>query len=394
MKKNFFMTLLLTIIIAMGIKTYSINAADDYPDEFKYPIDERIPDKWDFFPGECTSWVAHCLNSRNGIEFNNKYKGVRWSHAKYWISVAKSVGITVDSNPAVGSVACWTDGKYGHVAYVVAVNDDEVIIEEYNYKIRHKYGTRNIKETPPDGYIHFKDLECPHYLDLNWNVDGEKEWYDVPCATVDLYINGKKIEGIRDFCELLEYGSTYEIKNIKTNNDYQYDGVICGSLKGTIGNEDSEVILSFSKKKSSEKWKHTYKGTWTYALIPDGFDMTHSLATKYKSQKLTPYSYYTQKLEITESKVIGWIYYHWTWNNGERYSYNCFISTEKKYENNRDYQYFTAFDSTKDHGHYNENGVYGGEDCYYRWFGNPSDGSHWWFRIPIVRQSYTLYTKY
>ena len=99
------------------------------------------------------------------------------------------------------------------------------------------------------------------------------------------------------------------------------------------------------------------------------------------------------KLEVTDGEIIGWIYYHWTWNCGERFSYNVFISPEYKIDGYREYIYFSAFDSTADLGHYNETGVYGGTECFFSWHGNASEGSHWWFRVPIIKQSYKLYTK-
>ncbi|HKX24176.1 MAG TPA: hypothetical protein VJM46_02980, partial [Candidatus Saccharimonadales bacterium] len=74
-------------------------------------------------------------------------------------------GVTVDKNPAVGSVAWW-DGGF-HVAWVSAVNGKKVTIEEYNGADANNdgdydgtYGNRTINASSPDGYIHFKDLDA------------------------------------------------------------------------------------------------------------------------------------------------------------------------------------------------------------------------------------------
>ena len=51
-----------------------------------------------------------------------------------WANSARAEGFTVDSTPRVGSIACWTDGGYGHVAVVVAVESPSRIqVKESNY---------------------------------------------------------------------------------------------------------------------------------------------------------------------------------------------------------------------------------------------------------------------
>ena len=66
---------------------------DTYPDEYKNAVKDALVDKWNFYNRECTSFVAWCLNSRNGIPFTNQYGGVtRWGNAKEWGEVAKKLG--------------------------------------------------------------------------------------------------------------------------------------------------------------------------------------------------------------------------------------------------------------------------------------------------------------
>ena len=53
--------------------------------------------------------------------------------ARNWYYAAQSYGYAVGSVPAVGAVAWTPNGYYGHVAYVEAVNGDQVFISEMNY---------------------------------------------------------------------------------------------------------------------------------------------------------------------------------------------------------------------------------------------------------------------
>lgn len=136
-----------------------VGAGDDYPAKYKNAALDSIVDEWNFYNRECTSFVAWCLNSRNNVKFTNQYKGAsRWGDAKDWGTVAKSKGVPVNKTPAVGAVAWWTKGTYGHVAWVSKVSGSNVTIEEYNWGTAGKYGTRTIAASDPSGYIHIKDM--------------------------------------------------------------------------------------------------------------------------------------------------------------------------------------------------------------------------------------------
>lgn len=89
---------------------------DDYPAEYKNAAIDSVIDRWRFYNRECTSFTAWCLNSRNKIDFSNRYGGIRWGHAKDWGYAAQKLDITVDMNPAIGSVYWNNKGMYGHVA--------------------------------------------------------------------------------------------------------------------------------------------------------------------------------------------------------------------------------------------------------------------------------------
>ena len=145
--------------------------SDDYPYKNKSygTYTSADVDPWKYYYRECTSFCAWRLNNTNGISFHNWYKGVNFGNAKTWINAAKQVGITVNNTPALGAVACWTTGDYGHVAWVCAVSGSSVTIEEYNWGTAGKYNKRTIAASNPSGYIHFKDLTpaCEHSWGIN-----------------------------------------------------------------------------------------------------------------------------------------------------------------------------------------------------------------------------------
>ena len=129
---------------------------DDYPAKWKNAPADSLVDNWTMYNRECTSFVAFRLSSANGYNLP-----VGYGNANTWGTIARNRGITVDNNPAVGSVAWSTAGTYGHVAWVANVIGDQVEIEEYNYETganSHRYHRRTVHKSRFTGYIHFKDL--------------------------------------------------------------------------------------------------------------------------------------------------------------------------------------------------------------------------------------------
>lgn len=74
--------------------------------------------------GECT-WGAKVLAP---------WAGDYWGNGGQWSASAAAAGFRVGSQPEVGAIACWTDGGYGHVAVVTAVQSTTSIqVSEANY---------------------------------------------------------------------------------------------------------------------------------------------------------------------------------------------------------------------------------------------------------------------
>lgn len=124
---------------------------DDYPARYKNRPMDSVIDEWGEYNRECTSFVAWALQSRNG------FRMPFYANANNWGPDAAHHGYTVNSSPAVGSVAWSNAGTWGHVAYVVAVGGGNVTIEEYNHDWHGHYDKRTVPASTFTGYIHFKD---------------------------------------------------------------------------------------------------------------------------------------------------------------------------------------------------------------------------------------------
>lgn len=86
------------------------------------------------------------------------------------------------------------------------------------------------------------NIQCHKYtyeLDMNSILDGVWENERHNYGAVDVYINGVlKAENVSDFKEILNYGDTYEFKNIKATDGHHFVGInSCAntSIKGRIG---------------------------------------------------------------------------------------------------------------------------------------------------------------
>lgn len=155
------LTGLATVLISWGAPTQAAVLGDDYPSSWKYG--GFGVDPWTMYWRQCTSFAAYRLSNTNGFTLP-----VGYGNAITWGPIARANGHRVDMNPAVGSIAWFSDGVngagyMGHVAWVAEVNGDQVTIEEYNYNAGQgpeKYHKRSFHKSQVSGYIHFKDLEA------------------------------------------------------------------------------------------------------------------------------------------------------------------------------------------------------------------------------------------
>lgn len=215
-KRTLAILLIVTIIISCcSMTSYSYTTGDDYPYKYSGGIDP-----WKFYMRQCTSFVAHCLNTRNGVSgFNSFYGGAHWGSGGNWAYAARACGYRVDNNPEIGSVACYTSG-HGHVAWVRSVNGNSVTIEEYNWARPGGYGVRVISRYECQ-YIHIRDIVFRR-LNVDVICDGVEKKHGYDNVTFDVTINGKKVaESVKDFDAKYSEGASYKIDHIKIDGCYK-----------------------------------------------------------------------------------------------------------------------------------------------------------------------------
>ncbi len=87
-----------------------------------------------------------------------------------------------------------------------------------------------------------------YYFDINGYLDNATSGDLGTYGTADVYINGTlRANDVNDFYKSYPRGSTYEVKDIRAYNAYQYNGVKSGSLSGTLKGT-ATTVLNFTKK--------------------------------------------------------------------------------------------------------------------------------------------------
>jgi surface antigen len=155
----------LVVLVAPSAPVDATVGVDDYPSRLRNAAQDSLVDPWNFYNRECTSFVAWRLNHDAGIDFTNWYLGNHWGDAAIWKRAAVDSGVLVDDVARVGTVAWWAEGSpgssRGHVAWVLAVDNTSVTIEEYNYLHAGRYDRRTISRTSdnwPTAFIHVGNL--------------------------------------------------------------------------------------------------------------------------------------------------------------------------------------------------------------------------------------------
>jgi surface antigen len=140
-----------------------------------------VADKWKFFQGQCTSWVAHRLNQLNKVAFTNIFRGFRWGNASNWGNIAKRLGISANGTPGLGSVAWYASGHVGYVEEVRA--DGSVLMSEMNFNRHNSFDRTVIRPGRrwPTKFIHLKDRPKPDPLSryaghiVQWSGDKKSQ---------------------------------------------------------------------------------------------------------------------------------------------------------------------------------------------------------------------------
>lgn len=86
-----------------------------------------------------------------------------------------------------------------------------------------------------------------YILSVDGLLDNESATNINGYGTFDIYLNGSLASGNSpDFYQKVDYGTKYEIKNIKATAGHTYKGVHYGSLSGTVGTSGATIILAFT----------------------------------------------------------------------------------------------------------------------------------------------------
>ena len=111
------------------------------------------------YPHNCTTYVAFRL-AQNGVGYPGWH-----DNANGWARQAALHGTPTNDVAAVGSIAVWTSGLSGHVAYVESVTPNWIDVSEDAYYPAWPSGgytrqERILRSSPawPDAFVHFKDL--------------------------------------------------------------------------------------------------------------------------------------------------------------------------------------------------------------------------------------------
>ncbi len=123
----------------------------------------------------------------------------------------------------------------------------------------------------------------PTDFDVNFILDGQLNTTDCSAyGTFDVYINGSlAANDVGDFANLYYYGTSYEIKDIKTKTGHTYKDVENGSLSGIIGNDGIDLRLKCDTNSS------------TLVVDPNGGKWNGSAAKQ--SFKATPHNYHSDR---------------------------------------------------------------------------------------------------
>ena len=110
--------MVLTLLPALG--TQASAASNPYP----YWQTLTGSDGYTTTTRPCTYYAWQLAKERMGVELP------AWGNAVNWLDGARNSGYSTGSAAAPNSIAVYSGGGYGHVAYVTAVNGNEMTVDE------------------------------------------------------------------------------------------------------------------------------------------------------------------------------------------------------------------------------------------------------------------------
>src|SRR5256714_8728397 len=108
-----FSALMGATVLMLGVPAVTVSAAG--VDDYSYRGSANVLDRWGFYSGYCTSFVAFRL-TQEGVTFHGATlrgpngKTAFFGNGGAWDAAAASIGYVLDSHPTAGSVARWHGG--------------------------------------------------------------------------------------------------------------------------------------------------------------------------------------------------------------------------------------------------------------------------------------------
>ncbi len=200
----------------------------------------------------CTDYVAWKLN-----QVGTPISG-GWGNGNQWDEHATGV-YNVDTQPAVGAVAQWNTGSFGHVAYVEAYDSTThvVRVSEYNYNLDGNYKNdrqfdiNNSSSGRPEKYIHIEQGPLATAPGGWWRDptphDGDAALVNGIALSINVHGKDNSGSGLQKIDITWNMGSsgpwpksTQPIYSSTTfDSDYSY------YLPAPVGGWPNEVLISF-----------------------------------------------------------------------------------------------------------------------------------------------------
>ena len=125
--------------------------------------------------------------------------------------------------------------------------------EIYFYESAYNYTWPDSRPLSVYGYrariFVYKYTSSTAALDVNGYLDGNVSGNLQDYGTFDMYVNNSCVSyGANDYFDSsAKIGSSYEVRNIRANTGYKYNGVYSGTLYGSLPSSGMTIVLSFSK---------------------------------------------------------------------------------------------------------------------------------------------------
>ena len=213
---------------------------------YTLPVTSRIGYKFTGWTGSNGTTPQKSVTIAPGSTGNKSYKA-NWSVNSYTVTYKPNGGSGSDQTQTVTYGTAWTTkgAIYSRTGYTMSSWNTQANGSGTKYSLNIGQTAEQLSNVT----LYAQWTPNSYYLDLNGYLDGVGSGSISGYGTADVYVNGKLVaDDVSDYCSQIPYGSTYEIKDIKTKPGHVYNGVHLGKLSGTMGAGRASVELSFSTK--------------------------------------------------------------------------------------------------------------------------------------------------